>query len=312
MGIGPARSFIIRAEGGNACAERAEAGYLENDPAVLHAGRVRVADHDGDTVPVRHLHLFLQWDGIGNNYEFIGLENYIKIFSTPRFMETLGRTAVYTIGTVVLSNILGIALGLLLTSALKGRNLFRTAIFVPNVIGGVAMGYIWKYIFHYGFTAVGKSLGIDFLSTSMLSDPTKAMIAADRGVLLAASALYLMIIYVAGFTNVPARWWRPPAVDGASGWSVLRNVRLPMIRSSITICLFLAIVRSFMVFEVNMTLTDGGPFNSTEMIALRIYNRAFVSLKFGDAQAQAVVLFVIVAVISVLQAYFTSRREVQM
>ena len=98
---------------------------------------------------------FLQWDGIGNNYEFIGLENYIKIFSTPRFMETLGRTAVYTIGTVVLSNILGIALGLLLTSALKGRNLFRTAIFVPNVIGGVAMGYIWKYIFHYGFTAVG-------------------------------------------------------------------------------------------------------------------------------------------------------------
>lgn len=120
---------------------------------------------------------FLQWDGIGNNYEFIGLENYIKIFSTPRFMETLGRTAVYTIGTVVLSNILGIALGLLLTSALKGRNLFRTAIFVPNVIGGVAMGYIWKYIFHYGFTAVGKSLGIDFLSTSMLSDPTKAMIA---------------------------------------------------------------------------------------------------------------------------------------
>ena len=254
---------------------------------------------------------FLQWDGIGNNYEFIGLENYIKIFSTPRFMETLGRTAVYTIGTVVLSNILGIALGLLLTSALKGRNLFRTAIFVPNVIGGVAMGYIWKYIFHYGFTAVGKSLGIDFLSTSMLSDPTKAMIALIVVSSWQLSA-YLMIIYVAGFTNVPAELVEAARVDGASGWSVLRNVRLPMIRSSITICLFLAIVRSFMVFEVNMTLTDGGPFNSTEMIALRIYNRAFVSLKFGDAQAQAVVLFVIVAVISVLQAYFTSWREVQM
>ena len=254
---------------------------------------------------------FLQWDGIGNNYEFIGLENYIKIFSTPRFMETLGRTAVYTIGTVVLSNILGIALGLLLTSALKGRNLFRTAIFVPNVIGGVAMGYIWKYIFHYGFTAVGKSLGIDFLSTSMLSDPTKAMIALIVVSSWQLSA-YLMIIYVAGFTNVPAELVEAARVDGASGWSGLRNVRLPMIRSSITICLFLAIVRSFMVFEVNMTLTDGGPFNSTEMIALRIYNRAFVSLKFGDAQAQAVVLFVIVAVISVLQAYFTSRREVQM
>ena len=103
---------------------------------------------------------FVQWDGIGNNYEFIGLENYIKIFSNAKFMQSLGRTAVYTIGTVALSNVLGIVLGLLLTSALKGRNLFRTAIFVPNVIGGVAMGYIWKYIFNYGFTAIGASLGI--------------------------------------------------------------------------------------------------------------------------------------------------------
>lgn len=120
---------------------------------------------------------FVQWDGIGNNYEFIGLQNYIKIFSNAKFLQSLGRTAIYTIGTVALSNVLGIALGLLLTSALKGRNLFRTAIFVPNVIGGVAMGYIWKYIFNYGFTAIGISLGIQALSTSMLSDPTKAMIA---------------------------------------------------------------------------------------------------------------------------------------
>jgi len=145
----------------------------------------------------------------------------------------------------------------------------------------------------------------------MLSDPTKAMIA----LIIVSSwqlSAYLMIIYVAGFTNVPAELVEAARVDGASSWSVLRNVRLPMIRSSVTICLFLAIVRSFMVFEVNMTLTDGGPFNTTEMIAFRIYNTAFVSLKFGNAQAQAVVLFVIVALISVCQAYFTSKREVQM
>ena len=97
-----------------------------------------------------------------------------------------------------------------------------------------------------------------------------------------------------------------------AAWRTFWNVRLPMIRSSITICLFLAIVRSFMVFEVNMSLTDGGPYNSTEMIAYRIYNTAFVSLKFGDAQAQAVVLFIIVAAVSVLQAYFTSRKEVEL
>jgi len=123
---------------------------------------------------------------------------------------------------------------------------------------------------------------------------------------------YLMIIYVAGFTNVPGELVEAAKVDGASAWRTFWNVRLPMIRSSITICLFLAIVRSFMVFEVNMSLTDGGPYNTTEMIAYRIYNTAFVSLKFGDAQAQAVVLFIIVAAISVLQAYFTSRKEVEL
>ncbi|NLM78764.1 MAG: sugar ABC transporter permease [Ruminococcaceae bacterium] len=254
---------------------------------------------------------FVKWDGIGNNYTFVGIANYTKIFRSAKFWASLNRTAVYTLATVILSNILGIALGLLLTSPLKGRNVFRTAIFVPNVIGGVAMGYIWKYIFHYGLTAVGKSAGIPWLATSMLSDPTKAMAAL---VIVSSWQLsaYLMIIYVAGFTNVPQELVEAADVDGANAWQVFWNVRLPMIRSSITICLFLAIIRSFMVFEVNMALTDGGPFNSTEMIAYRIYNTAFVSLKFGDAQAQAVVLFVIVALISVLQAYFTSKKEVQM
>ena len=254
---------------------------------------------------------FVKWDGIGSNYTYVGLANYAKIFKSAKFFQSLSRTAVYTVGTVVLSNILGLALGLLLTSALKARNFFRTAIFVPNVIGGVAMGYIWKYIFHYGFTAVGKAMVIEWLSKSMLSDPTTAMIA----LIIVSSwqlSAYLMIIYVAGFTNVPGELIEAARVDGASSWKTFWNVRLPMIRSSITICLFLAIVRSFMVFEVNMSLTDGGPFNSTEMIAYRIYNTAFVSLKFGDAQAQAVVLFVIVALISVLQAYLTSRKEVEL
>ena len=254
---------------------------------------------------------FVKWDGIGNNFTFVGLANYAKLMRNAKFFTSLERTALYTAGTVVLSNILGLALGLLLTSNLKGRNFFRTAIFVPNVIGGVAMGYIWKYIFHYGFTAVGKNLGIEWLSKSMLSSPGTAMIALIVVSSWQLSA-YLMIIYVAGFTNVPGELIEAAKVDGASPWRTFWNVRLPMIRSSITICLFLAIVRSFMVFEVNMSLTDGGPYNSTEMIAYRIYNQAFVSLKFGDAQAQAVVLFIIVALISVLQAYFTSRKEVEL
>ncbi len=254
---------------------------------------------------------FTKWDGISTTFSWIGLANYEKVFRTSKFWLSLQRTAMYTIGTVVLSNVVGLILGLLLTSALKGRNFFRTAIYVPNVVGGVAMGYVWQYIFNYGFTKIGQSLSIASMSTSMLSDPVKAMFA----LILVSSwqlSAYLMIIYVAGFTNVPGELVEAARVDGATAWRVFWHVRMPMIRPSITICLFLAIVRSFMVFDINLSLTDGGPFNSTEMIALRIYNTAYVSLKFGNAQAQAVVLFVIVAFISVLQAYFTQKKEVQM
>lgn len=254
---------------------------------------------------------FTKWDGIADNYTIIGLANYEKVFNTSKFWLSLQRTGIYTVGTVILSNLLALILGLLLTSSLKGRNAFRTAIYVPNVVGGVAMGYIWQYIFNYGFTKIGQQLGSTYFSTSMLSDPNKAMIALIVVSSWQLSA-YLMIIYVAGFTNVPGELVEASRVDGANAWRVFWHVRMPMIRPSVTICLFLAIVRSFMVFEINLSLTDGGPFNSTEMIALRIYNTAYVSLKFGNAQAQAVILFIIVAVISVLQAYFTQKREVQM
>ena len=254
---------------------------------------------------------FTKWDGIADNYTILGLANYEKVFNTSKFWLSLQRTGIYTVGTVVLSNVVALILGLLLTSSLKGRNAFRTAIYVPNVVGGVAMGYIWQYIFNYGFTKIGQQLGSVYFSTSMLSDPNKAMIALVVVSSWQLSA-YLMISYVAGFTNVPTELVEAARVDGANAWRVFWHVRMPMIRPSVTICLFLAIVRSFMVFEINLSLTDGGPFNSTEMIALRIYNTAYVSLKFGNAQAQAVILFVIVAFISVLQAYFTQKREVQM
>ena len=254
---------------------------------------------------------FTKWDGIADNYTIIGFANYQKVFNTSKFWLSLQRTGIYTVGTVILSNVVALILGLLLTSSLKGRNAFRTAIYVPNVVGGVAMGYIWQYIFNYGFTKIGQQLGSAYFSTSMLSDPTKAMIALVVVSSWQLSA-YLMIIYVAGFTNVPGELVEAARVDGANAWRVFWHVRMPMIRPSVTICLFLAIVRSFMVFEINLSLTDGGPFNSTEMIALRIYNTAYVSLKFGNAQAQAVILFLIVAFISVMQAYFTQKREVQM
>ena len=199
---------------------------------------------------------FTKWDGISTTFSWIGLANYEKVFRTSKFWLSLQRTAMYTIGTVLISNVVGLILGLLLTSALKGRNFFRTAIYVPNVVGGVAMGYVWQYIFNYGFTKIGQSLSIASMSTSMLSDPVKAMFA----LILVSSwqlSAYLMIIYVAGFTNVPGELVEAARVDGATAWRVFWHVRMPMIRPSITICLFLAIVRSFMVFDINLSITDG-------------------------------------------------------
>ena len=198
---------------------------------------------------------FTKWDGIADNYTIIGLANYEKVFNTSKFWLSLQRTGIYTVGTVILSNLLALILGLLLTSSLKGRNAFLTAIYVPNVVGGVAMGYIWQYIFNYGFTKIGQQLGSTYFSTSMLSDPNKAMIALIVVSSWQLSA-YLMIIYVAGFTNVPGELVEASRVDGANAWRVFCHVRMPMIRPSVTICLFLAIVRSFMVFEINLSLTQ--------------------------------------------------------
>ena len=165
---------------------------------------------------------FTKWDGIATEYTLIGFANYVKVFNTSKFWLSLQRTGIYTVGTVILSNVVGLILGLLLTSSLKGRNAFRTTIYVPNVVGGVAMGYIWQYIFSYGFTRIGQSMGIPGLSTSMLSDTTGAMVAL---VLVSSWQLsaYLMIIYVAGFTNVPAELVEAARVDGATSWGVFRN-----------------------------------------------------------------------------------------
>ena len=233
---------------------------------------------------------------------FTGISNYARMFSNQDFLSALSFTARFTVVSVILINAGAFLLALALTKGIKGTNLYRTVFFMPNLIGGIVLGYIWQLIINAVLLRSGVTI------------TTNAKYGFWGLVILMGWQMigYMMIIYIAGIQNISTELMEAAKIDGATNLQILGKITIPLVMPSITICLFLAIVRSFMVFEVNMTLTDGGPFNSTEMIALRIYNRAFVSLKFGDAQAQAVVLFVIVAVISVLQAYFTSRREVQM
>lgn len=249
---------------------------------------------------------FTDWNGLSMDINFIGFENYIAVFSDSTFISSFLKTVVYVLFTVIVSNVVGFLLALAVTSGIKGQGLFRTGFFTPNIIGGIILGYIWNFIFSFALTSIGKNIGVGWLSTSFLTHPSRALIAL---IIVSSWQLsgYLMVIYIAGLTSIPKELIEAAKIDGAKGWQVVKNVKLPLVRTSIAICTFLAISRSFMSFDVNLSLTAGGPYKSTELIAYKIYQTAFTSMEFGKGQAQAIVLFAIVAFISLLQVYFTNK-----
>lgn len=253
---------------------------------------------------------FTNWNGLSPNYDFVGISNYINIFTDKTFLSSLGKTFIYVFFVVVLSNVLGLALALLLTYGIKLQGIFRTCFFASNMIGGIVMGYIWNYIFSFALTKVGETTGIEALETSLLTKPNTALVAL---IIVAVWQLsgYLMVIYVAGLTNVSKDMLEAARIDGTTAWQLLRYIKIPMIRSSITICTFMAISRAFMSFDVNLTLTAGGPFKSTELLALKIYQTAFSNFEYGKGQAEALVLFIIAAIVSLIQVSISKKGEVQ-
>ena len=253
---------------------------------------------------------FTDWDGMSMDINFIGIANYREVFSDPTFIASLLKTVIFVIGSVVLSNLVGFLLGLAVTSGIKGQKLFRVGFFTPNIIGGIILGYIWNFIFSYVLTNVGESWGIEWLSTSWLTDPNKALAAL---VIVSACHMsgYLMVIYIAGLTSVPEEVKEAALIGGANYGQMVRYVTLPLIRNTIAICVFLSITRAFTSFDLNLSLTAGGPYKETELIAYKIYQTAFTSMDYGVGQAQAIVLFVIVAVVGLLQVYFTRKGSVE-
>ncbi|RKM59142.1 sugar ABC transporter permease [Butyrivibrio sp. XB500-5] len=249
---------------------------------------------------------FTDWNGLAMQINYVGIKNYLDVFSDATFITSFVKTVIYALFTVIASNLIGFLLALAVTSGIKGQNFFRTGFFTPNIIGGIILGYIWNFIFSYALTAFGKSIGVEWMKTSWLTNPTRALIAL---IIVSAWQLsgYLMVIYIAGLTSVPKELIEAAYVDGATAFEVVKNVKLPLIKNSTAICIFLSISRTFMSFDMNLSLTAGGPYKSTELIAYKIYQTAFTSMEFGKGQAQAIVLFVIVAVISLLQVYFTRK-----
>ena len=238
-----------------------------------------------------------------NNAHFVGLNNYITAFTGGQgFLHAMGFTALFTIVSVLSINILAFGIALLLTRKIKGTNLFRTVFFMPNLIGGIVLGYTWQQminaiLYKYETTIVANAK-FGFWGLVILMN--WQMIG------------YMMIIYIAGLQNVPTDLIEAAKIDGATSWQTLIKVKLPMVMRSVTICMFLTLTNSFKLFDQNKALTNGAPMNKTQMLALNIYETFYGKTGYeGVRQAKAVIFFLLVAVISLCQLSFTRSKEVQ-
>ncbi len=253
---------------------------------------------------------FTDWNGVSTQYTIIGFHNYKKIFLDKGFVSSLLLTLKYVVVTVLVTNTVAFALASILTSGTKGQSFFRAGFFTPNLIGGVALGYVWQFIFNSIFTYMGKSYGLEALQASFLSSPNRAFWALVIVSVWQYSG-YMMIIYITGFLNIPKDVLEAASIDGAEGWAKIKSIIIPLIMPACTISVFLTLQRTFMVYDVNLALTKGGPFKSTEMISMYVYKKAFTERAYGVGQAQAIILFIIVATISILQVYISKKKEVE-
>ncbi|AYV69288.1 sugar ABC transporter permease [Niallia circulans] len=254
---------------------------------------------------------FTDWNGITGEIKWVGLDNFKYIFTDDKqFLQSFKLTAVYTVVAIILTNAIGFSLALLVTQKLKSSNLLRTVFFMPNLLGGLLLGFIWQFIFIRGFASIGELTGIPLFELAWLGDKNTAF----WGIVIVSvwqGAGYIMLIYIAALQNIPKELIEAAKMDGANRFQVLRNIKVPLVAPAVTICLFLTTASSFKIFDANLSLTNGGPFKSTEMLALNIYTEAFVNNRYGIGEAKALIFFIVVAAISILQVTITKRKEVE-
>ena len=239
------------------------------------------------------------------NAKWVGLSNYKRVFTDQSFIDSLGFTVSFAVAAIILINVIAFGLALLLTRKLKGTNIFRTVFFMPNLIGGIVLGYIWQILINCVLSLVGQPL----LALNKEAGYWGLIILTCWQ-----QIGYMMIIYIAGLQNVPDDLIEAAQIDGASAWKTLWKVKLPMVMPSITICVFLTLTNSFKLFDQNLALTAGDPNHMTEMLALNIYQtfyaRAGAQWK-GLGQAKAVIFCILVIVIALAQLKATRSKEVQ-
>ncbi len=255
---------------------------------------------------------FTDWNGLDlDKAKWTGWSNWKRIFyEDDNFWSSFWFTVKFTAVTVAASNILAFLLALALTRPLKSRNLLRTVFFVPNVIGGILLGFIWQFIFTKGFATIGELTGWPLFQLPWLGTPETGFWGLVI-VFVWQTAGYMMVIYIAAFAGVPQDLIEAAHMDGANYWKRVRHIIVPLVMPAVTVCLFLTTSNAFKMFDLNLALTKGGPGTSTQSLAYNIYAEALNNNRYGLGTAKAMLFFFFVSVITMVQVWLTKRREVE-
>ncbi len=252
---------------------------------------------------------FTNWNGIEID-GFVGLENYLNLLKDQEFINALWFTVKFSVVSIILINIIGLTLALVVTSKIKSSKFLRTIFFMPNLIGGLILGFIWQFIFIKVFSGIGNVFGMTSLEGWLSTTKT-----GFWGLVILMSwqmAGYIMVIYIAYLEGVPHELLEAAEIDGANPFQRFLHITFPLVAPAFTVSLFLTLSNTFKLYDQNLSLTAGGPYNSTQMVAMQIFKTAFSENQMAYAQAKAVIFFIIVAVISLTQVYFNKKREVEM
>lgn len=252
---------------------------------------------------------FTNWNGL-NFTSFVGLSHYKRLLGDGQFLRSLWFTVKFSVASIILLNVIGLSLALLVTSKLKSRNILRTIFFMPNLIGGLILGFIWQFIFIRVFASIGELIGVESLQVWLATPGT-----GFWGLVILTvwqMAGYIMIIYIAYLQGVPKELLESAEIDGATPFQKFRHVIFPLIAPAFTVTMFLTLSNSFKIYDQNLSLTGGGPYNSTQMVAMNIVDTAFSGNQMAYGQSKAIIFFLIVAVISLSQVYYNKKREVDL
>lgn len=257
---------------------------------------------------------FTSWDGISDNIRYIGLENFKEIWHSNRVHNALSNTIIVAVSLVLLENVVAIVLALMVDQVRWLKNLFRSIFYFPVLMSGIIMGFIWMIILNYNFGVINQlldMLGLASLKADWLGNPNYALLSIILSTVWKSSGYY-MIIYLAGLQGIPQELLEAASIDGAGKWKQFRHVTFPLLAGATTVCVMLSMINSLKLFDQIAVMTNGGPGFATETLTYIIYKVAFGEGRQGFGTALAIVLFILILIISLIQIRVLRKREVQM